>query len=173
MTTFSPVWISTDDQLDRLRESFASASLRAKLLGTYRLREGTAHVRAVSMPWARGPLVFVSAGQATLVGSRFSFVAKRFRAFGWFVRNVRNDLTFEVDLGSATVEAADFHSPFARMFDIPFTRVRTSQPGLASDFLVCAGGKFSLPRIRSGSMALRSALMAAASDPGPGVVAEL
>ena len=164
MTTFAPVWISTDEQLDRLQRAVANASLTTRLLGTYALPEGTAHLRGFFMPWMRMPVVLVSAGRATLTGSRFSFTAEPFRAFGWSVQNVRDDVAFAVNLASATIEPADVRSPFARLFDIPFTRVRTEEPGLAGNFLVCVGGRVSMPRIRSRSLELRTALMAAGAN---------
>lgn len=163
MTNFAPIWISTDEQLDRLQHSFANASTATRLLGTYEFPEGTAHVRGRFMPWVRAPLVFIAAGEATIAGSRFGFAAKPYRVPGWHVRAVQDDLMYEVDLAMADIEPAEFHSPFARMFDIPFTRVRTSQPGLRGNFLICVGGRFSLPKIRARSIELRAALVLAAT----------
>jgi len=165
-TNFAPLWLTTDEQLDRFQRSLANASLMTKLLGTYPLPEGTAHLRGVLIPWARVPVVIVSAGEATLAGSRFSYSPRPFRAFGWSARGLQDRLAFEVDLRGATVDPADFQSPFARMFNMPFTRVRTGQAGVAGNFLVCIGGRLSMSRIRSRSLELRAALVAAAADHG-------
>ena len=163
MTSFAHIWVSTDEQLDRLQHSFASASVLTKLLGLYAFPEETAHMRGHFMPWVRAPLVFIAVGEATIAGSRFGFAAKPYHVPAWHVRAVRGDLMSEVDLARADIEPAEFHSPFARMFDIPFTRVRTDQPGLRGNFLVCVGGRFSLPKIRARSIELRAALALAAA----------
>jgi hypothetical protein len=166
LNDFSPVWISTAEQLARLEASYRSASLLAKLLGRFAFPEGTAHVRGIVMPWARVPLVAIAQGRLTVAGDRLTFAATPLRVPGWLVRGM-HDLHWE--LGRADVVAvdpADFASPFARMFDIPFTRLRTRRPGLLSEFLVCVGGRFLMPKIRARSLDLRQALHAFADGAG-------
>ena len=162
MEEFSPVWISTTEQLRSLDATFRRASLPAKLLGTFALPEGAPHLRGIVTPWMRVPLVMLAQGRLSVGGGRLTFLATPFRAPGWRVGGVQRDLRWEIDRGELTaVEPADFSSPVAKLFDLPFTRVRTARPGLLADFLVCVGGRFSMPRIRERSLRLRRALQGA------------
>lgn len=169
MGKFAPVWVSTDEQIERLQSAFRGASLTTKLCGTYRLPEGAAHLRGLFTPWMRVPLVFVAAGRAEVGAGRLAFVSSRFRAPGWRVRGVIVDLAFSLAREDIhAVEAADQHSPFARLFDLPFTRLRTRLPAPLDNFLVCVGGRFSMPSVRKHSLELRTELLAfAAAAPTP------
>lgn len=51
-----------------------------------------------------------------------------------------------------------FPSPVARLFDLPLTRVRTTKPDLAGDFLICVGGRVRIPRIRARRLVRRTEL---------------
>jgi hypothetical protein len=86
--------------------------------------------------------------------------------FGWAVREVDSTLTFELTPSDIrSVEPFSFPSPVARLFDLPFTRVRTTKLGLAHDFLVCVGGRVLMPRIRARSLELRAALESFSAAP--------
>ncbi len=159
MTEFSPVWLSTEEQLHRLADSYAHASVGQKLLGRFRFPAGTAHLRGVIMPWARAAIVYLAQGRLTIDNSALCFQAAAPRVFGWLVRDVDTTLRFEfTPRDIQTVEPFAFASPVARLFDLPLTRVRTAKPGLAHDFLVCVGGRVLIPRIRARSLELRAAL---------------
>jgi hypothetical protein len=60
MTEFSPVWLSTEEQLRRLTEAYTEASVVQKSLGRFRLPSGTAHLQGWLMPWARVAIVYVA-----------------------------------------------------------------------------------------------------------------
>lgn len=167
MKEYSPVWISTAEQLDRLDAAYRAATLPGKLLGTFALPEGTSHLRGLLMPWLRLPLVFVAQGRLSLEGGRLAFAPTPFRPLGWLVRGVQHDLRWEIGPNEvAAVEPADFSSPVARLFDLPFTQVRTARPGLQGEFLLCVGGRFSTPKVRARSLELRRALQAFAAGTG-------
>jgi len=159
MTNFSPVWLSTEEQLRRLADAYTQASLLRKSLGRFRLPSGTAHLRGVLMPWARVATVYVAEGHLTIAKPTLRFRAAPPQVFGWQVEGVDNTLTLELtprDIRS--VEPFTFPSPVARLFDLPLTRVRTTKPGVANDFLICVGGRVLIPYIRARSLELRAAL---------------
>ena len=159
MTEFSPVWLSTEEQLRRLAEAYTQASVVQKSLGRFPLPSGTAHLQGWLMPWARVAIVYVAQGRLTIANTVLRFRAAPPRMFGWHVREVDSTLTFELTPQDIrTVEPFPLESPVARLFDLPLTRVRTTKPGLAQDFLVCVGGRVLIPRIRARSLELRAAL---------------
>lgn len=159
MTEFSPVWVSSQEQLNRLADAYAKASLLQKSLGTFRLPPGTAHIRGLLMPWMRAAIVYVAQGHLTMAATTLRFRAVQPRVFGWQVRDVDSSLTFELTpTDIRAIEPFPFPSPVVRFFDIPLTRVRTTKPGLAGDFLICVGGRVRMPRIRARSLELRAAL---------------
>ena len=161
MTEFAPLWISTDEQLAWMQSSYQQASLATKMLGSYQVPQGRAHLRGLLMPWMRVPLIFVASGRGTVRGTQFEFTPRPHRVFGWLVQGTQNNLRFSLDLTDVTLEAVDFTSPVASTFNVPFTRVRSGAPGLLGNFLVCVGGMFSMPRVRARSLELRSALTTA------------
>lgn len=159
MIEFAPVWVSTAEQLSHLEMTYREASLPAKLLGRYTMPDGTAHLRGVLMPWMRVPIVFLAQGRLTVAGDRMTFASTPLRAPGWFVHGVDPGMHWQLSRAELeTVEPMSFSSPFAKFFDIPFTRIRSSRPGLLGDFLVCVGGRFSMPKVRARSLDLRLAL---------------
>src|SRR5262245_26692927 len=120
---------------------------------------GTAHVRGVVMPWARAPIVYLAQGRLTIAATAVRFRAAPPAVFGWQVLNVDSTLSFELAPGDIqTLEPFAFSSPVARLFDLPFTRLRTTKLGFAHEFLVCVGGRVLMPRIRTRSLELRAAL---------------
>jgi hypothetical protein len=101
-----------------------------------------------------------------MTGAALRFRAAPPHVFGWAVREVDSTLTFELTPSDIhSVEPFSFPSPVARLFDLPFTRVRTTKPGLAHDFLVCVGGRVLMPRIRARSLELRAALESFSAAP--------
>ena len=149
MTEFSSVWVSSEEQLRRLADAYTQASLLRKSVGNFRLPPGTAHFRGLLMPWMRVAVIYVAEGHLTITNSTLRFRAVQPRVFGWQVREVDSTLTFELTpTDIQTVEPSPFPSPVARLFDLPLTRVRTTRPGLAGDFLICVGGRVRIPRIR-------------------------
>jgi hypothetical protein len=169
---FFPVWLSTEEQLRRLVDVFTQASVVEKTLGRYSFPPGTPHARGVFMSWMRIPIVYIAQGRLTITNTALRFRAAPPQMLGWQVLEVDSTITFELtprDIQS--VEPFTFPSPVARLFDLPFTRVRTTKPGLAPDFLMCVGGRVRVPRIRSQSVDLRAALEsfshAALAEPTP------
>lgn len=159
MTEFSPVWVSSQEQLRRLADAYTQASALRKSLGNFRLPPGTAHLRGVLMPWMRAPIVYVAQGRLTIANATLRFRAVQPDVFGWRVMEVDSSLTFELTpTDIRTVEPFPLQSPVARSFDLPLTRVQTTKPGLAGDFLICVGGRVRIPRIRARSLELRTAL---------------
>ena len=159
MPEFSPVWVSSEEQLQRLADAYTQASPLRKAIGTFRLPPGTAHLRGRLMPWMRAAIVYVAQGRLTIANSTLRFRAAQPHVFGWQVREVDSSLAFELTpTDIRTVEPFPFPSPVARFFDLPLTRVRTTKPGLAGDFLICVGGRVRIRRIRDRSLELRSAL---------------
>jgi hypothetical protein len=169
---FSPVWLSTEEQLRRLADVFTQASFVEKTLGRYRVPPGTAHARGLFMSWMRVPIVYVAQGRLTITNTALRFRATPPQMVGWQVLEVDSTLTFELtpkDIQS--VEPFTFPSPVGRLFDLSFTRIRTTKPGLAPDFLICVGGRVRIPRIRARSLELRAGIesfrQAALSDRTP------
>jgi hypothetical protein len=157
---FDLVWLSTDAQVAALMEAYRRATLATKLLGRFDLPHEAAHVRNFFMPWTRIPLVFVAQGGLTVDERTAAFTPRTRRIFGWRMFGVRSDLQFAYSTSELiAVEPADVRSPFAHYFDIPFTRIRTAREPPLDNFLLCVGGLFSMPRIRSRSLALRHELL--------------
>jgi hypothetical protein len=167
MERFDWVWLSTDVQVATLLESYRRASLGARLLGRFNFPDDAAHIRGLIMPWARIPLIFVAEGALTVDG-RVAFVGRRRQVFGWQTVGVRSDLSFEYSASEiVSVDAADMASPVAKFFDVPFTRMRTAHAAPLDNFLLCVGGRLSMPTIRAQSLALRHRLQEMASrSPG-------
>jgi len=156
---FFPVWLSTEEQLRRLADVFAQASVVEKMLGRYRIPPGTAHARGLLMSWMRVPIVYVAQGRLTITPTAVRFRATPPQMFGWQALDVDSTLTFELTPNDIqSVEPFTFPSPVARLFDLPFTRVQITKPGLAPDFLICVGGRVGIPRIRARSLELRAGL---------------
>ena len=159
MQYIEPVWLSSDAQIAALAEAYGSATLTTKLLGRYRFAPEVAHIRGVTMPWARVPLVFLAEGPLTVSGDRLAFASRPPTLPGWYVRGGLPQASFDLAPSEIeSVEPADSRSPFSKIFDLPFTRVRTARHGLMGNFLLCVGGRVSVPKIRARSLELRRAL---------------
>jgi hypothetical protein len=159
-TSFAPVWFSTDRQLEALAHSFESATMTSKLLGRFEIPEDVAFIQHVIMAWTRVPLALQAQGTVSLNDVSFSFRPTPYRVFGFRVSSPLQGLRFDLAPSDVTiVEPADFCSPVARTFDVPFTRIRTSRPGPLDNFLLCVGGRVAMPRIRSQSHDLRQRLL--------------
>jgi hypothetical protein len=158
--SFSPVWFSTDQQLAALSQSSESATMTSKLLGRFEIPADCASLQGILTPWVRVPLALRAQGGITLNERSLSFRPKSFRIFGWLVRGLLKDVSFDLSPSDlVAIEPADFRSPFMRTFDLPFTRVRTSKPSPIDNFLLCVGGRIAMPRIRSRSRELRGSLL--------------
>lgn len=158
--SFSPVWFSTDRQLAALAQSWESATMTSKLLGRFEIPADCASIHGVIMPWTRVPLALQAQGIMSLNEMSFSFRQKPYRVFGWRVHSPLKDLSFDLFPNDVlAIEPADFRSPVMRIFDVPFTRVRTSKPSPIDNFLLCVGGRISMPRIRFRSRDLREKLL--------------
>jgi hypothetical protein len=163
---FDLVWLSTDAQVGALTEAYRRATLVTKLLGRFDLPQDAAYVRSFLMPWARLPLVFVAQGRLTVDERTIAFTPRTHRIFGWRMFGVRSDLQFAYSASElVAVEPADVQSPFAHYFDIPFTRIRTAHAPPLDNFLLCVGGRFSMPRIRKQSLELRHELLSLVARP--------
>lgn len=159
MSRFDYVWLSTDAQISSLTEAYRGASLATKMLGRYDLDNNVTHIRGILTPWIRIATVFIAEGALSIDGTSVSFVPKARLRFGWVTRDFRSDLSFRFASSEiVSAESAHFPSPFAAYFDIPFTRVRTNQPAPLDNFLLCAGGRISMPGIRARSVELREEL---------------
>jgi hypothetical protein len=134
MTTFEPIWISTDAQMQVLNTAYNSASLLTKLIGRYDIPDTAASLRGGL--WMRLPLVFIAEGGLTFSEDALLFEPKPHRAFGWRV-----------------------YAPVMKMFDLPFTRVCTSKQPPLDNFLVCVGCRISMSEIHSRSCELRARLL--------------
>ena len=162
---FSPVWFSTDRQLAALTQSLESATTTSKLLVRFEIPTDCASLRGVIIPWMRVPLGLQAQGVIGLNEASFSFRQEPYRVFGWRFRTPLDDLSFNLFPNDVSaIEPADFRSPVMRrlgvtFFDVPFTRVRTSKPSPIDNFLLCVGGRFSMPRIRDRSRDLREKLL--------------
>jgi hypothetical protein len=160
LVSFSPVWFSTDRQLAALAQSWESATMISKLLGRFETPADCASLHGAIMPWTRVPLGLQAQGVLSLNKMSFSFRQTPYRVFGWRVHSPVKDLAFDLFPNDVSaIEPADFHSPVMRTFDVPFTRVRTSKPSPIDNFLLCIGGRISMPRIRSRSQDLREKLL--------------
>lgn len=170
--TFSPVWLSTDRQLAALVQAYTSASPMARLTGRLPVPEGVTHMRGVLLPWMRMALVLSAQGELGFYRGSLMFKQKPFKAFGWRVLGQHEKLSFSLDLQDiVAIEPADFSSPVMRLFDLPFTRIRTTREGVQQNFLLCVGGRIAMPLIKARSLALREALVDWHGGPG-GLMAE-
>jgi hypothetical protein len=161
MTTYEPVWISTDAHLEQLLSIWKQASLFEKLFASYRLPPNCPHleIRRWLGPTRRIPVVAIASGLATTNNDRFSFESRPFNIRGSTTKNLL-DLGFEIS-GSELVGVshASAESPVFRYYNIPFTRIQTRRTGLLGNFLVCVGGTGpSMSRINAQSNELFQAL---------------
>jgi len=149
-STYTPTWVSTDEQLDGLVAAYKSSSLIRKVIGRREIPGNIAYLRSVLMPWMRMPVVFIAQGVLQLQQESLLFRPSSFKAFGWRVNSPFQQLSFDIDRRDVmSIEPVEFKSPVMRMYDFRFSRIRTSKPGLLGNFLLCAGGKFSMARARS------------------------
>ncbi|MGH9888383.1 MAG: hypothetical protein ACREBE_22805, partial [bacterium] len=96
MTEFSPVWLSTEEQLRRLADAYTQASLLRKAVGRFRFPAGTAHLDGVLMPWSRVPIVYVAEGRMSIANTALHFRAAPPQVFGWRVLEVDSTLRIEL-----------------------------------------------------------------------------
>lgn len=159
-SNYKPIWFTTDRQLNALTSGYANASLITKLTGRFDVPEGIVHLRGVLMPWMRMPLVLSTQGELSISQQALSFKPKPFRAFGWSVRGELKELAFSINAEDVlSVEPADFSSPVIRLFDLPFTRIRTKLPAPLDNFLLCVGGRIAMPIIKARSNELRGKII--------------
>jgi hypothetical protein len=157
---YSPVWFSTDHQIEALISAYQSASFVTKLIGNYKLPKDVASIRGILSPWMRVPLVLTAKGELSITESTISFKHIPHRVFGWIVRSPHKNLTFVLSIKDVTaIEPVDFGSPVARVFDLPFTRIHTAKAAPLDNFLLCIGGYINMPGIRAHSQELRQKLI--------------
>jgi len=159
--SFSPVWFTNDRQLDGLVSAYQSSSLLSKMIGRLEMSDDLTSLRGLLMPWMRMPTVMMAQGELRLLDSGISFRPGTYRAFGWRICGPNEHLSF--DLGRedvASIEVTDFKSPVMRAFDFPFARIRTTRPSPIDNFLVCVGGRISMPQIRKNTQELQRRLLA-------------
>jgi hypothetical protein len=84
-----------------------------------------------------------------------SFTACKFKSVGWRIRGPFEQIFFDLKREEvASIEATEFKSPVMRGYDFPFLRIRTNQPGPLDNFLICRGGRLSMPRVRKNTQEL-------------------
>jgi hypothetical protein len=163
---FSPIWLTSDRQLEGLAATYQSASLWSKMIGRYAPADDLTSVRGLFMPWMRAPTVMVAQGRLSLEDGKLAFRPNPYRAFGWATRGPHQQLAFELRSEEiVTMEWTDFRSPVLRAFDLPFVRLVTTRSDLLGNFLLCVGGRFSVPRIRENTRELGRALQVWRSPP--------
>jgi hypothetical protein len=102
-----------------------------------------------------------ASGELRLMDDAMSFRPRKFKSFGWRIRGPFEQISFDLRREDVvSVEATDFRSPVMRAFDFSFARIRTSRSGPLGNFLVCAGGRLSMPHIRKNTQQLQRRLMA-------------
>jgi hypothetical protein len=156
VSEFARTWISTEEQLRVLADSYQGASMLRKLAGAFEFPSSAAHLQGWFMPWMRSPTVFTAVGHLVIGETRIQFRPAAPKLLGWRLRNIDRTLVF--DIAATEITAADayaFKSPFSKMFDLPFTRLKTSKPGILADFLLCIGHPLSPPTVRVRSLALQ------------------
>lgn len=142
MQTFAPIWLTSESQLRSLEGILARASLASKLLARFDIPAAAPQVRGTLLPWMRAPLVFQSAGELAVSDASVGFTARRQRLFGWRLLNVDDSLAFTLEAREIVdVASCSFRSPVARVFDLPFIRIRTTRNGALGQFLLCVGAK--------------------------------
>jgi len=159
--TYPTVWLSSDRQLAALTDAYGSASLLQKLSGRFAFPDGTSYISNRIMWWMRCPLAFEAHGELRLDRGALSFRSRPPAIYGHRFFLSLPELGFELRADRVlAVEPADFASPVARLFNLPFTRLRTREPAPLDDFLLAVGGKWSIRRIRAESLQLRQQLQA-------------
>jgi hypothetical protein len=68
-----------------------------------------------------------------------------------FFRCANSDIDVDVNAAMRSLDGA---------FDFPFARIRTTRPGPIDNFLVCVGGRLSMPHIRKSTQELQRRLLA-------------
>jgi hypothetical protein len=107
------------------------------------------------------PAVMMAQGELCLVDSEMSFRPGMYKAFGSRIRGPYEHLSFDLRREDVvSIEVTDFKSPVMRAFDFPFARIRTTRPSPIDNFLVCVGGRLSMPHIRKNTQELRRRLLA-------------
>lgn len=143
MATFKPVWVSTVEHVNKLHELYANASSLSRLFGVYDLPEGFpyGHLYWGILPVFKAPLALIASGVVEIDGAELSFRSQPMPIFGSQIHNLRTDLAFHLQANElVSVERYTAASPALSYFNLPFTRVRSQQAGLLSDFLLCVGG---------------------------------
>ena len=147
---FDHVWLTTDEQISALLGAFGNASMAAKMLGRLKFPADAAHIRGVMTPWMKMPIAFVAHGTLSTSGERVVFVTKNRRLFGWRMRGVRADLSFDYAASELTsVEPAQMRSPVSPSFDLALTRIRTNHAPPLVNFLVCVSGGLQPKNVRA------------------------
>jgi hypothetical protein len=159
--SYSPVWFTNDRQLDGLVFAYKSSSLLSKIIGRVEMSDDLTSLRGLLMPWMRMPAVMMAQGELCLVDSEISFRPGTYKAFGWRIRGPYEHLSFDLRREDVvSIEVTDFKSPVWRAFDFPFARIRTTRPSPIDNFLVCVGGRLSMPHIRKNTQELQRRLLA-------------
>jgi hypothetical protein len=159
-TTYTPIWISTDQQIAALTMAHQTASITSKLIGKYQLPGDAAFLQGIVAPWMRLPVVMIAQGTLNISDTSISYEPKKYRAFGWSFKSSYENIPFKLSLEDVfSIEPADVKSPVLSMFDIPFTRIKTREKSPLNNVLLCVGGRISMPRIRSRSHELRQNLL--------------
>lgn len=158
MAYFRSVWVSTDEQFEAFDEAFKSASIFTKALGRYRIRKGAAYTTNLLTPWMRIPIVMIAAGELDISESRLSFRSRKQFTFASRRKNLWSKFKFDLSLDQI-IAVENYHRvPAMRsVFELVWTRVRTSAPAPLDNFLIAVGGQNSLalPQYRKQSLHLR------------------
>jgi hypothetical protein len=146
-TVFRPsVWLSSVEHLRQFVKVHRDGSPLAKFLGRYSMPKEFPHVQWWLFPWMRVPIIYFANGSLTVSPAGMRFESRPRTLFGASVVNVPRDLCFDVARESIktvepfTLDPAEAPFPALSYFNFPWTRVRTSNSGIAADFLVGLGG---------------------------------
>ena len=142
MIKFEPVWISTDEHLEKFYSITRQAPLLEKLGCAFKLPPNYPYLQMHRwlLPSKKIPVVAIASGLGRIDNSKFSFQSKPFNIFGSTTKNLL-DLEFDISASELVgVSYASAESPVLRYYNIPFTRVQTLRSGLFGNFLVCVGG---------------------------------
>ena len=137
MATFEPVWVSSLEHIETFEKAYLGTPFHWRILGAYSLPEGFPYVRGVfGFPWCI-PLIMFASGRIQIQDQSITFESRQLKLPLNLVRNLSTGLNFVLEGGDIlAIERHLGQSPVARVFDLPFIRVRTKKDAKLADFLL-------------------------------------
>jgi len=128
MIVFEPVWVSSDEHLEKFYSIYKQASILERMFGNYNLPPNYpyVHINRIIFPSKKIPSVVVAKGVGKIDNGQFSFQSKPSNIFGSTTKNLLN-LEFVLSANEMTrVSPAKAESQVRKYYNMPFIRVQTN-----------------------------------------------